>query len=184
MLLFTTSNICTLATSNLTSKQEYHCTKPSSDQSWTTPQLQQSTSMKNSFKKCSQSNTNAWDLSPKHLHQEAEKFLISLQIDLHFKLRGSEALARIMSKNSPINKSYETWKSTNLSKANFKIITTFRKLELASQQILMRNINHHSVQKVSLWWQIPTFHQFIWYSTNRKHQRETEREGNCINDGE
>ena len=71
-------------------------------------------------------------------------------IDLHFKLRGSESLARIMSKNSPVNESYETWKKTPLPRSSNKITTTYRKLELASQQILNKNINQHQLLKVNL----------------------------------
>ena len=73
-----------------------------------------------------------------------------LPIDLHFKLRASESLARIMSKNSPINSSYESWRSSNLRNNKAKIITTYRKLELASQQILQKNLNQHEVLKVKL----------------------------------
>ena len=55
-----------------------------------------------------------------------------------------------MSKNSPINSSYESWRSSNLRNNKAKIITTYRKLELASQQILQKNLNQHEVLKVKL----------------------------------
>ena len=73
-----------------------------------------------------------------------------LPIDLHFKLRASESLARIMSKSSPINTSYESWRNSNMRSKCTKIITTYRKMELASQQILQKNLNQHEVLKVKL----------------------------------
>ena len=74
-----------------------------------------------------------------------------IPIDLHFKLRISESLARIMSRNSPINISYDAWKTGYMRNKYSKIITTYRKLELASQQILKKNINQHNIPKLQLY---------------------------------
>ena len=73
-----------------------------------------------------------------------------LPIDLHFKLRASESLARIMSRESPINRSYEVWRNREYKNTSDKIITTYRRMELASQQILKKNLNHHEVLSVKL----------------------------------
>ena len=74
-----------------------------------------------------------------------------IPIDLHFKLRASESLTRIMSKRSPINTSYEQWKESDGRRRFTKITTTYRKLELAFQQIAKRNINQVDVHKVELY---------------------------------
>ena len=71
-------------------------------------------------------------------------------IDSHFKLRASETLTRIMSKRSAINLSYNKWKASD-TKKNGKILTTYRKLELATQQIIKKNINQYEVKEVNLY---------------------------------
>jgi ribonuclease HI len=97
-------------------------------------------------------------------------------IDLHFKLRLSESLARIMSRNSPINTTYDAWKTGNLKNRFTKITTTYRKLELASQQILKKNINQHSIPRVELYdSRFPPFIKTsdIIPSENTKEQQKT-----------
>ena len=75
----------------------------------------------------------------------------TLPLDLHFKLRASESLARIMSRNSPVNLSYQKWRTSDGRKAcKTKITTTYRKMELATQQLLHKNIRQHEVLKVDL----------------------------------
>ena len=89
-----------------------------------------------------------------------------MPIDLHFKLRASESLARAMSKNSPINSSYEKWRNNNRSSKCSKVITTYRKMELASQQIMKKNLNKHEVLNVRL--HDSRFPPFI--KTDKKYQ--------------
>ena len=75
----------------------------------------------------------------------------TLPIDLHFKLRVSESLARIMSKSSPINKSYKRWSGSEERRKYTKSTTTYRKMELATQQLLKKNIRQHQVLEVELY---------------------------------
>ena len=75
----------------------------------------------------------------------------TLPIDLHFKLRVSESLARIMSKSSPVNLSYKQWSENDGRKKFTKVITTYRKMELATQQLLKKNILQHEVLQVQLY---------------------------------
>ena len=74
---------------------------------------------------------------------------IIVPIDLHIKLRASESQDRIMSRSGPKSMSYEMRKSDKRSKST-KITTTYRKLELATQQILKKNIRQHEVLQVEL----------------------------------
>ena len=47
-----------------------------------------------------------------------------MPIDLHFKLRASESLARIMSRTGPISMSYDMWGTSDERSKSNKIITT------------------------------------------------------------